>query len=297
MRERLQDLVAGYPPNSYNTAINRAYNDLGRQYPWVNMHGEATLVTKAFIETGAVDFTNGAALITAAASVSAGWTLGESNGFAGMFIKKSDESAYFVITSSDSVSVTITENYPGATVAGSGYTIFQHIYPVTAFETITHVIHENYLDPIDTILVERLDSDFDAEGEPVRWRNAGITPTGVARCQLYPAKIDDIYDIRVRGRIAPATLTESDTALLDSNLLVAYARVELLDRKMLTAPATVTPQQMQAAVENAALQLNIAIDNDWRRRTVSNETPDNFFRGYHRGQQWYVEHDPREAYY
>jgi hypothetical protein len=301
MRKQLSSVVPGYEPSIYNNAINRAYNKMGRIHPWIDLEKEFKFVTKAWLGVGGVAFTNGAATITAATTVSAGWSLGESNGFAGMFIKKPDEAAYYTITASSSVEVTITENYPGTTTtsaasAGEGYLIFQHIYTVhSSMSTVYHIMGDTYLMEMDTTLAEARDPDLDSEGEPYEWRSAGMDSSANTLVQLYPPKINDVYELRGRGLLRTENLV-GDTVrpLLDSLVITALAELELLRRKKIISPASVTDEMLVASDQNVLALIGIAKREDYKKRNVSNYTQDRFFGGFHRGQDWYVRHDPMD---
>ncbi len=303
MRKQLSSVIPGYTAPIYNNAVNRAYNKMGRIHPWIDLEKEFKFVTKAWIGEGGAAFTNGATSITAATSVSAGWSLGESNGFAGMFIKKPDEAAYYTITSSTSVEITITESYPGVTTtavasAGEGYVIFQHIYTVhSSMSTVYHIMGDTYLRKMDTSLAEARDPDLDAEGEPFEWRSAGMDSNANTLVQLYPAKINDIYELRGRGLLRTENLTsDTERPLLDSLVITALAEVELLRRKKIISPDAVTDEMLIAADQNALSTIGIAKREDYKKRGVSNYTQDRFFGGFHRGQDWAVKHDPMDRY-
>lgn len=301
MKVDLSTWVPGFTPTEYEAAINRAYSELGRLYPWSVFEAEFIMATKEFVDTGGVDFNSGTTSITAATSVSAAWSNGESDGFSGMFIKKADEAAYYTITGSNSNDVTITSNYIGISTtavasAGDGYAIFQHIYAVpTAIETVTHLMHDSYLEEMDDPTFENIDPDLESEGEPARWRNAGVNSAGASLVQIYPALIDGVYELRGRGRLRIPILTASETPLLDSYLVNTFAQVDLMQRKHMMNPATVTDIMLEVATKKASMALSNALAQDWRARTTAKYVHDNFFKSHHRGQKWYVSHDPYDA--
>jgi hypothetical protein len=293
--------MPGFSNATYDAAINRAYDFLGRSHPWVNLEKEFKFATVQYVDTGGVDFNSGSTSITAATSVSAAWSNGESNGYAGMFIKKDDEAAYYTITSSTSVLITITENYIGKSTtavasAGDGYVIFKHLYAIdSTIMTVNRLMHDTYLDEMDTLEFEIRDPDLDAEGEPGKWRQVGTNSSNVSVVQLYPPRIDDVYEIRGRGIMKTETLTSSTTPLIDSVLIIAFAQVELLQRKRILSPNVISSEMIVEAKENAGRLVEGAIEHDTRRRTISKYVQDRFFGG-HKGHQWYVEHDPADRY-
>lgn len=305
MRDELATWVPGFTPGTYNSAINRSYDELAHLYPWTKLDTEFTIITKKFIATGGVDWNSGVATITAATSVSAAWgtSAGGTNlDFAGMFIKKDDEAAYYTITSNTSVQITITENYPGksttaAASSGDSYVIFKHIYAIpSSVETVVHLMHDSYLEEMDTSTFEDIDPDFDEEGEPSKWRNAGVDSSGLTLIQLYPPRIDDIYELRGRGRLRAGRMT-ADTSIpyLEPVLIMAFAETELMKRKRMISPDAITDDMLKNAIDNASRQLEQALKSDWKLRTQSRYVHDNFFRSYHRGQKWLVAHDPWDA--
>lgn len=298
MRSDLSSWVPGFTPDAIDSSINRAYSELARMYPWSKFDTEFKLVTKQYVETGGAHFTNGIATISAADSVSASW----SGDYAGMFLKKrSDVAAYYTITSNTSVELTVTEAYLGITTtavssAGDGYSIFQHIYAIpSGVETIVHLMQDSYLEEMDDITFETIDPDLESEGEPSKWRNAGVSSTGVTLVQLFPARIDDVYELRGRGRLRPERLISATYPLLDSTLIMSFAEVDLMQRKRMINPATISDDMLQNAMSKAGTHLSNAVNNDWRARTTGRYTHDNFFKSYHRGQKWYVSHDPIDA--
>lgn len=305
MRSELAAWVPGFTPGAYIAAINRAYDELAHLYPWTKLDTEFKIVTKKFVATGGVDWNSGAATITAATTVSAAWATsagGTTIDFAGMFIKKDDEAAYYTITSNTSVLITITENYPGksttaAASSGESYIVFKHIYAVpSAVETVTHLMHDSYLEEMDTSMFEDIDPDFDEEGEPSKWRMAGVDSSGNTLIQIYPPRIDDIYELRGRGRLRVSRITaDSDIPYLEPVLIMAFAEVELMKRKRMINPDTISDDMLNNAVNAAQKQLESALRSDWKLRTQSRYVHDNFFRSYHRGQKWLVAHDPWDA--
>ncbi len=298
IRSELTLWVPGFTPDAYDSAINRAYSELARMYPWSKFDTEFKLVTKQSIDTGGAHFTNGAATISAATTVSAAW----SGDYAGMFVKKRDDvAAYYIITSNDSVELTVTEAYLGITTtavasAGDGYTIFQHIYAIpSGVETVVHLMHDHYLAEMDDVTFETIDADLEAEGEPSKWRNAGVDSSNNTLVQIYPPRLDGVYELRGRGRLRPERLTSSSTPLLDANMIMSYASIDLLYRKQMMNPSSVSAQHIEHAVERSDMYIQAALNLDWRARTVARYTHDNFFKSYHRGQKWYVSHDPWDA--
>lgn len=304
MRKNLSAWVPGFSPDAYDYAINRAYDDLSKVYPWTRLEREFKIVTKQYVDTGGAAFANGATDITAATSVSAAWSSGESNGFAGMFIKKNtdDEAGYYTITASTSVEITITESYLGKTttaVASSGdsYFIFQHIYAIpSGIETVTYLMGRSLLTEVDTYNLEMRNPDLDWEGEPSSWRNYGVNSANQCLVQIYPPKVDDVYELRGWGRLKVEALTSSATPLLDSNLIISYAAVELLGRKAMINPDTVADGVIANATNQAERKLQAAIELDSRQRTHMQYTHDNMFRSGHPGQKWLVTHDPWDRF-
>jgi hypothetical protein len=304
MRSDLTSLVPGFTPNQYDKAVNRAYYELARMYPWSKFDTEFKFVTKQAVETGGAIFSSGGTIIDAADNVSAAWGTsagGTTLDFTGMFVKKQDEGAYYVITSNTSIALTITESYLGITTtaassSGDSYAIFQHIYPInSSVDTVVHLMHDHYLDEMDDPTFERIDADLESEGEPSKWRNAGVNSAGVTLIQLYPARIDGVYELRGRGRLRPEKLTATTTPLLDGDLIVAYTSVDLMQRKKMINPGTITDDMLENAIARAKQFLDNALNHDWRARTVGKYTHDNFFKSYHRGQKWYVSHDPWDS--
>jgi len=304
MRSNLSLWVPGFTPNEYDAAINRSYSELSRMYPWSGFDTEFNLATKSYVEDGGVIFSAAGTNIDAADNVSAAWgtSAGGTNlDFAGMFVKKRDEASYYVITSNTSVALTITSAYLGvtttaATSAGDGYSIFKHIYAIpSSVETIMYLMHDSFLEEMDDRTFETLSPDLESEGEPSKWRNAGVNSSGATLIQFYPAKINDVYQLRGRGRLRPEVLTSALYPLLDSYLIETFAELELMRRKRMINPSTITDDMLNNATQKAAMALDNAIALDWRARTDSKYTHDNFFKSYHRGQKWFVSHDPWDS--
>lgn len=305
MKSELASWVPGFTPGTYTSAINRAYDELAHLYPWTRLDVEFKIITKPFVATGGVIFGSGLTTITAATNVSASWATsagGTNLSFAGMFIKKDDEAAYYIITSNDSDTITITESYPGksttaASSSGDSYVIFKHIYAVpSSIETVYHLMHDDYLEEMDTTTFEEIDPDFDEEGEPAKWRMAGVDSNNQTLIQIYPPRIDDVYELRGRGRYRATRMTaDSDIPYLEPILIMAFAETELMKRKRMINPDAITDDMLNNTVANAARQLEQALKSDWKLRTQSRYVHDNFFRSFHRGQKWLVAHDPWDA--
>ena len=303
MRKNLMAWVPGYSPDAYDQAINRAYDDISRVYPWTKLEREFKLVTKQYVDSGGVHFENGATDVTAATSVSANWS-STADAYAGMFIKKNtdDEAAYYTITASTSVLITLSEAYQGKTTtavvsAGDGYFIFQHIYAIpSAFETVTHLMGKSLLTEVDRYNLEMRNPDFDWEGEPSSWNNYGVNSANVALVQIYPPKVDDVYELRGWGRLKVEVLAGTAAPLLDSNLIISFASVELLARKSLINPDTVSNDAIGLAEKRAEAKMLAAMQLDSRQRTHMPYTQDNMFRSGHPGQKWLVSHDPWDRF-
>lgn len=299
MRQDLMGFVPGFSPSVYTSAIQRAYDDLAKAYPWQELETQVPIATKLYVDVGGAKFTNGSTSVTAATTVGTAWSTGEANGFAGYYIAKKDESWANIITSSTSASVTLSSAYIGktttaATTAGDGYAIFKHIYTITAaLSEITAVVCEdNLLGEASDNYIDKFDGDYASEGKPNKWRSIGRDSAGYTMIQIYPALIDDLYILRVRGRRPIETLTDATSPLLDSSMINAFAEVELLKRKRLLDPNAVTDDMLTAAMANAANHFTYATERDRRIRTDEPYTRDNMFGATHRGQDWIVTHDP-----
>jgi hypothetical protein len=131
MRRDLMGMVPGFAPATYDQAIQRAYDDLVKAFPWQDLEKDFVVATKAYVDTGGAHFENGQTDVTAATTVSASW----SGDYAGMFIIRRDDAVYSTITANDSTSITLTSAYLGNTTtaaasSGDSYAIFKHIYAV-----------------------------------------------------------------------------------------------------------------------------------------------------------------------
>ena len=299
MRQKLKRKVPGLSDEVCNDAINEAYSNLARMYPWQELETEGKFATKAYVSTGGAGFENAATDITASTSVSAAWTA-TANKFAGMYIKKDDEAAYYIITASTSVSITITESYLGKTTtaaasSGDSYCIFKHIYEISSsIETVDRVMHESYLNEMTPNEFERADPDLDASGRPTRWIKVGNSSAGNILLQLYPPRIDDIYELRIRGRRRVETLADATKPFIDSNLILALAEADMLRKKKLIDPDSVQDEVMKYAIANFSLLYDAAIQHDYNNRSHSRYVRDRmFYTG--RGSEWYVDHDPYDA--
>lgn len=300
MRQDLMGFVPGFSPSVYTAAIQRAYDDLAKSYPWQEFETQVPVATRRCVTKGGVFFTNGSTSVTTAPSVGDGWKQGEANGFSGCCIAKRDEAWATLITGSSSASLSLAQPYIGPTtsaVGGDGYAIFKHIYTITAsLSEITAVIcedhllgeaHDNYMD--------KYDGNFTENGEPDKWRSIGRDSAGHTLLQIYPALIDDVYVLRVRGRKPVELLADTDKPLLDSSLINAFAEVELLKRKRLLDPNAVSDDMLVAAMANASNHFNYSTERDRRIRTDEPYTRDNMFGGISRGQDWIVTHDPLDS--
>ena len=301
MRQDLMGMVPGFAPSTYTSAIQRAYDDLIKAHPWQDLETDGSVVTKQFVDTGGAHFEQGATDVTAATTVSAAWTA-TANKFAGMFIVKRDDAAYSTITASTSISITLTSAYLGKTTtasvsSGDGYAIFQHIYSVPSDigEVISVMCEDDRLGKATDAYINQHDADFQEDGEPSRWRALGRDSAGNTRIQIYPALIDDVYLLRIHGRRKVETLANTTSPLLDSSLINAFAEVELMKRKRLMDPTTVTDGMIESSMANAANHFNYATEQERRNSTDEPYVQDKMFEGGHRGQDWYVSHDPWDA--
>ncbi len=299
MRAELMSSVPGFAPSTYNTVIQKSYDDIARSFPWQDMEVEVNLATIKFVNTGGVKFNNGTKSITAATTISAAWSTGESDGFQARFISKEGESAYFIICASDSVEITLRDNYVGKTTttaasSGDSYSIFKHIYELhSAVDTVTQVIYKDKpLGEVTDEFIEARDSDFWEYGEPRGFRKVGRDSANVTMIQIYPAMSDDIYVLRVKGRRKIETLTASTYPLLDSSLIMAFSEAEMLKRKKFVSPDMVPDEVLGVAVANANIQFDFAIERDRRGRTDEQYVKDNMFKSTHPGQRRIVSYDP-----
>jgi hypothetical protein len=296
MRQKLKRKVPGTSDEACDDALNEAYSNLARMYPWQELETESKFATKAYVATGGAGFENGATDITAATSVSAAWT-STANQFAGMYIKKENEAAYYVITSSTSNSITITENYLGKTTtatasSGDSYAIFQHIYEIASgIETVDRIMHDSYLREMTPNEFERADPDLDTNGPPSKWIKVGNSSAGNVLIQIFPPRIDDIYELRIRGRRRVEVLADAEKPMIDSNLILALAETDMLRKKKLIDPASVEDEVLKYAIANFTLLYENATAHDYNNRSHSRYVRDRFFP-HGRGHEWYVDHDP-----
>lgn len=299
IRRRLSKAVPGYTKEAYLDSINEVYSQLAETRSWGNLERSFTMITKPYVNSAGAHFTNGATTVTAATC--ADWSTGITGGFEGMFIKKSEEAAYYTLTTSTTTIVTMDSAYGGVTTtavatAGEGYYIFQHLYVVdSTIETVTHLMGERYLKEIDEAEIEIRDADIDEEGEPIRWRNAGYNSAGQSVVELYPRLIDDVYELRGKGKRRVETITDTTRPLLDGYMIVAFATVDLLKRKNVITPDTITPAMIEMAETRATDLFGVAVRGDDRKTKGGNYTHDRMFGGRSRGQKWYVSHDAWDA--
>ena len=299
IRRRLSKAAPGYTKEAYIDAVNETYSQLADSRSWGALEKSFTIITKPYVNSVGAHFTNGATTVTAATC--ADWSRGITGGFEGMFIKKSEEAAYYILTTSTTTIVTMAEAYGGVTTtpavtAGEGYYIFQHLYAVdSTIETVTHLMGDRYLREIDEAQLEIKDADIDEEGEPLRWRNAGYDSAGQSVLEIFPRLIDDVYELRGKGKRRVETIDDSTRPLLDGYLIVAYATVDLLKRKQVITPDTITGEMIERAEAHANDLLQVAISSDNRKSKGGRYTHDTLFGTRHRGQDWLVSHDPWDA--
>ncbi len=299
IRRRLSKAIPGYTKEAYLDAINEAYSQLAETRSWGNLEKSFVIVTKPYVNSVGAHFTNGATTVTAATC--ADWSTGITGGFEGMFIKKSEEAAYYTLTTSTTTMVTMDAEYGGVTTtagatAGEGYYIFQHLYVVdSTIETVTHLMGERYLNEIDEGELEIRDAEIDEEGEPHRWRNAGYDSAGQSVVEIFPRLIDDVYELRGKGKRRVETITDTTRPLLDGYMIVAFATVDLLKRKNVITPDTITPEMIEQAESRANDLFGVQVNGDNRKTKGGRYTHDRVFGGSHRGQKWHVSHDPMDA--
>jgi hypothetical protein len=296
MRIILGRRVPGFSSDSYIDAINEAYSSTAEIRSWNCLERNFNLTTKALVNTGGAYFNSGSTSVTACTT--GAWSAGASDGFANMYIKKHDEASYYKIANSDSSGITIVSAYPGKTTtadatAGDSYDIFQHIYTVdSTIETVTHLMHDSYLEDWDEKVIEMKDPNIQEQGSPRKWRSAGQDSSGNTLVEIYPRLVDDVYELRGKGQVKIEALTDTTKPLLNSYLIIAVAEIDLLRRKRLIDPASVSDDMLERANNNASEKLQIAAINDMRKTTGSNYTEDRLFFEHGRGHQWLVEHDP-----
>ena len=299
MRSILVRKIPGLSPDGYLDSINEAYAGIAKIRSWSFLEKNFNLVTKAYVGAGGAHFTK--AGTTVSASTCASWSGGESDGYAGMFIKKSEGASYYTITASTTSLVTITEDYGGITTtaeatAGDGYAIFKHMYSVdSSIETVTHLMHNTYLMDWDEKEIEIRDPDFQVSGEPHRWRACGNDSNGCTLVEIYPRLIDGVYELRGKGQVRTEVITDLTKPLLDSHLILSLAEVDLLRRKRIMTPEAITDDMLDRAYGNFQDKLDIAVRNDLRKNKGGRYTPDRLFGVGHRGQRWLINHDPWDA--
>lgn len=301
MRKDLMGRVPGFAPNTYDSAINRAYDDLAKAFPWQELETEISVATKPYVSNGGAHFVNGSTQVTAATSVSANWTA-TANKFAGMYIVHRDDAMHNLITASTSNEITLVSAYNGNTTtavasAGDGYVIFQHIYELDSSvdDILSVMCEDNRLKKAPIRYINEHDADFEDEGEPDAWRSIGRNSAGNTLIQIFPALIDEIYLLRILARKKIETLTDTTKPLLDSTLINAFAEVELIQTKKLMDPNSVTDSMIEAKMAGAANQFNYATERDRRIQTEEPYVRDGMFKSTHRGQRWIVTHDPWDA--
>jgi len=304
MKRKLSRNVPGLTDPVLRDLVLETYDKLCRAYNWMELETEFKVRTEQYQATGGVQFTNASKDVTAATTVSAAWDVTTAISFTAwgsMFIRKDGEAAYYSIASATSVAISLSVVYGGKTTtaaasSGDGYRVFQHLYNIDSnVETIYYLVYnDDFLRELSAEEIARKDPELEESGEPYAWRMAGITTANQTRVQIYPACVNDIYELRGKGkkRIESLTATTTATSLIDSNLIVAFATVDGLKIQK-HHNANISGGDIERAGTHAMLLYDEMKGADLRRRrSTSKHVRDRFFgESVSRGHQYYIDYD------
>ena len=128
--------------------------------------------------------------------------------------------SFFAITKVDSPTALLVDGWPGLVVGTPiAYYIFTITYPTPIpMKVIFDVTYQTALEKKNQAFFNRRDPERSTTGSPTWWAYAGWKEGGYPLIEIYPVP-DQVYPLRLYGKAGGNVLGDSDTPLLDEQLI------------------------------------------------------------------------------
>jgi hypothetical protein len=179
--------------------LNDRYRQVWSAVPWNFARQSDELPTVAPIESDSVTVTNGSATVTETTSDNK-WT----SAVVGRHFRRGTDNEFYEITAyanNNPDTITLADNYIGATGTSAAYSIFQYIYSlndeVGRLEQVYDLSHNRELIPVNITWINTAFASRLTEGTPQYWAQIGADSNAIQRIALYPVP-DDEYLIQYK---------------------------------------------------------------------------------------------------
>jgi len=271
--------MPGLPIQIAKDQINSAYTEVARRWEWASLEDALTLQTIAPVYSTSDSSTVtivGTTVTCSANNFSTSWENP-------VFIRFAGEPQFYEFSAIGAVNTgTLLTAYNGDDATAIEYAVFKHIYALssTVRELLT-ITYETELKPVILADLNRFDPNRDRTATwPTHYCLRGTNSSGYPLVELWPVPSDNI-SLTYTARVTPTALSgDSDSPLLDDNLILYTALVNSA-----SIYQTISPENSKMIAANVAqwhtIKENIYADliqEDVRRHTTSKavrQSPDN----------------------
>ncbi len=203
-------------PDVISSTIQDSYRQLG-MLEWNRLNVTRTIHTFAPYSTGTVTITSAGVVTGIAATFTAAMVGREMR--VGLY-----QDSFFEIAMVTPPSTLTLLDWTGATISvACAFTIFPLIYSVNvSMKVIFEVAYQTSLTKKSQDFFNRRDPQRSSTGSPTWWAYAGYNVGGYSLIEVYPVA-DQVYPLRVYGKVNTSVLGDSDTPLLSEDLIENHA--------------------------------------------------------------------------
>ena len=229
MRNNILRFCPGLNPDIISSIIQDSYRQLGLM-EWNRLELTRQISTVAPYSTGTVTI-DYLGTVTGVGTTFIPEMVGRH-----MRVHYSD--SIFEISSVASATELALRNWTGEVIAAAtAFTILKIIYAAdTSLSQIFNVAYQTSLDKKSQDFFSRRDPARTTTGSPTWWAFAGYNTGGYPNIEIYPVP-DQIYPLRLYGKMAIPTLTDVDTPYLPEDLVESHALISCFRAKQAMDPS------------------------------------------------------------
>jgi hypothetical protein len=256
MRNNILKFCPGLSPDLINSTLQDSYRQLCL-LDWNRLNITRQISTVAPYSTGHITITSG--------GIVTGSGVTFTSAFVGRQLRCYYSDSFFEILSVPSSSTLTLRGWPGDTLSTPQlYTIFSNIYSVdTSMKVLFDVAYQTSLDKKSQDFFNRRDPERSTTGSPVWWAYAGFNPLGYPLIEVYPVP-DQVYPLRIYGKVSASTLANTDTPYLSEDLIEAHALISCFRIKQTMEPKSGWEQRLVVHAEVYKTLFESARDEDFQ---------------------------------
>jgi hypothetical protein len=256
MQNNILRFCPGLNPDIVASTVQDSYRKLGMM-EWNKLFTTRLISTVGPYSTGTIT-------ITAGGTVTGSGTTFTSNMVGRQFRSYYQDSFFEILTVTPPSTLTV-RGWPGPSLSTVQlYSIFGLTYSSdVAFKEIVSVAYQTDLEQKSQTFFNRRDPERTTTGTPIWWAYAGWNTLGYPLIEVYPVA-DQVYPLRLYGKLATTTLVGNAAPYLPEDLIEAHALLDCYRIKDAQDPKMgwATKVEMQVEVYKDILQA--ARDEDYQ---------------------------------